>query len=69
MSPEVGLAAVDGTIRSAIAAGAQALKVKYGGGEPTLNLLTLQAAHEYARRRAEGPAWNCRRSCSPTAAP
>ncbi len=52
MSPEVGRAAVEGAIRSAMATGAGALKIKYGGGEPTLNLRTLRAAHEHARRRA-----------------
>ncbi len=52
MSPEVGRAAVEGAIRSALAAGAGALKIKYGGGEPTLNLRTLRAVHEHARRRA-----------------
>ena len=52
MSPEVGRAAVDGAIRSAVATGASALKIKYGGGEPTLNLPTLRAVHAYARQRA-----------------
>lgn len=52
MSPEVGRAAVDGALRSARAHGFPALKIKYAGGEPTLNLPTLQTVHEYARRRA-----------------
>ncbi len=52
MSPEVGRAAVDGAIRSAQAHGFRALKLKYAGGEPTLNLPTLRAVHEHARARA-----------------
>lgn len=52
MSPEVGRAAVDGALRSARTHGFPALKIKYAGGEPTLNLPTLRAVHEYARRRA-----------------
>ncbi len=67
MPPEVGRAAVDGAIRSATAHGLPALKIKYAGGEPTLNLPTLRAAHEAARAAPPGPAWNCGRSSSPTA--
>ena len=52
MPPEIGRAAVDGAIRSARAHGFQALKLKYAGGEPTLNLPTLRAVHRYARARA-----------------
>jgi Arylsulfatase regulator (Fe-S oxidoreductase) len=52
MPPEVGRAAVDGAIRSARAHGFRALKLKYAGGEPTLNLPTLRAVHRYARVRA-----------------
>ena len=52
MSPEVGRAAVDGAIRSALARGFQGLKLKYAGGEPTLNFPTLRAVHEYAQTRA-----------------
>jgi uncharacterized protein len=52
MPPEVGRAAVDGAIRSARAHGFRALKLKYAGGEPTLNLPTLRAVHRYARARA-----------------
>lgn len=52
MPPEVGRAAVDGAIRSARAHGFRALKLKYAGGEPTLNLSTLRAVHWYARARA-----------------
>ena len=52
MPPDVGRAAVDGALRSARAHGFPALKIKYAGGEPTLNLPTLRAVHEYARRRA-----------------
>ncbi|MBC7226170.1 MAG: SPASM domain-containing protein [Thermoflexales bacterium] len=51
MSPEVGQAAVEGAIRAARAGGFRALKLKYAGGEPTLNLPTLRAVHEYARAR------------------
>lgn len=51
MPPEVGWAAVEGAIRSAQAHGFRALKLKYAGGEPTLNLPTLRAVHEYARAR------------------
>ena len=52
MPPEVGRAAVDGAIRSARAHGFMALKLKYAGGEPTLNLTTLRAVHQHARARA-----------------
>jgi len=52
MPPEVGRAAVDGAIHSARAHGFRALKLKYAGGEPTLNLPTLRAVHRYARVRA-----------------
>ncbi len=52
MPPEIGRAAVDGAIRSARAHGFRALKLKYAGGEPTLNLPTLRAVHRYARARA-----------------
>ncbi len=52
MPPEVGRAAVDRAIRSATAHGFRALKLKYAGGEPTLNLSTLRAVHEAARARA-----------------
>ncbi|MGC8945512.1 MAG: radical SAM protein [Anaerolineae bacterium] len=51
MPPEVGRAAVDGAIRSATTHGFRALKLKYAGGEPTLNLPTLRAVHRYARAR------------------
>ncbi|MDW8069165.1 MAG: radical SAM protein [Anaerolineae bacterium] len=52
MSPEIGKAAVEGALRSAQAHGFRALKLKYAGGEPTLNLPTLRAVHKYARARA-----------------
>ncbi len=51
MSPEVGRAAVDRAISSALAHGFRALKLKYAGGEPTLNISTLRAVHEFARAR------------------
>lgn len=51
MPAEVGREAVDGAIRSAQAHGFRVLKLKYAGGEPTLNLSTLYAVHEYARAR------------------
>ena len=52
MSPEVGRAAVDAALRSAQAHGFAAVKLKYAGGEPTLNLSTVRAVHAYARGRA-----------------
>ncbi len=52
MPVAVGTAAVDGALRSAQARGFASIKIKYAGGEPTLNLPTLRAVHEYARWRA-----------------
>jgi len=51
MPPEVGRAAVDAALRSAQAHGFAAVKLKYAGGEPTLNPSTVRAVHVYARER------------------
>ena len=48
MSPEVGLAAVDAVFRSARADGFSAVKLKYAGGEPTLNFSLIRALHTRA---------------------
>ena len=52
MPPDVGRAAVDAALRSARAHGFTAVKIKYAGGEPTLNFPTVQAVHAHARRQA-----------------
>jgi len=52
MSPDVGRAAVDAAFRSALAHGFTVVKIKYAGGEPTLNFSTVQAVHTYAQQRA-----------------
>ena len=49
MSPHTGHAAMDGVFRSALAHGFRAVKLKYGGGEPTLNWPLVQKLHRYAQ--------------------
>lgn len=49
MDETVGRAAVDAVIRSAVAHGFRAVKLKYAGGEASLNHSLLVALHTYAR--------------------
>ena len=49
MPPEIGQAAVEAAFYSAQAHGFHAIKIKYAGGEPTLNLSTVRAVHTYAQ--------------------
>ncbi len=48
MSEEVGLAAVDAVFRSAQAEGFRAVKLKYAGGEATLNFDLVRTLHRHA---------------------
>jgi uncharacterized protein len=49
MDGDVGFSAVDAVFRSARANGFRAVKLKYAGGEPTLNWSLVCALHERAR--------------------
>jgi uncharacterized protein len=49
-----GRQAVDAVFRSAVAHGFRRVKIKYTGGEATLNFALVPALHDYARRLAEG---------------
>lgn len=51
MTPEVGFAAIDAIIRSAISGGFLNIKLKFSGGEATLNLKLVLALHEYAQEK------------------
>ena len=51
MTPEVGFAAIDTIIRSATSDGFQRVKLKYAGGEASLNLKLVFALHEYAQEK------------------
>jgi uncharacterized protein len=53
MSAEVGCSAVDRLAEIAAHHGYTTLKLKYAGGEPTLNLPLIQTIHARAVRRAE----------------
>jgi uncharacterized protein len=53
MSEDVARAAVDAVFRSAVGHGFRSVKIKYAGGEPTLNMSALQAAHQRAEQQAE----------------
>ncbi len=48
MSPEIGFAAIDAIIRSAKQEGFQRIKLKFSGGEATLNLKLVIALKQYA---------------------
>ena len=48
MSAETGRAAIDATVRSAVAHGYQAIKLKYAGGEPLLRFALIAELHKYA---------------------
>lgn len=53
MSLQVGLAAVQAAVRSAQIHGFEAVKLKYAGGEPTLNFSVLVELQRSAQRLAE----------------
>jgi uncharacterized protein len=53
LSPEIGCAAVEAVFRSAIANDFRAVKIKYAGGEPTLNSPLILRLHNQARILAE----------------
>lgn len=52
MAEDTGHAAIDAVIRSAHVNGFRAIKLKYAGGEPTLNFSLVQALHHYTQRQA-----------------
>ncbi|RLC92066.1 MAG: radical SAM/SPASM domain-containing protein, partial [Chloroflexi bacterium] len=52
MSEETGRAAVDAVFRSALAHGFCGVKLKYGGGEPTLNFSLVRSLHRHAETLA-----------------
>ncbi|MCP4418196.1 MAG: radical SAM protein, partial [Chloroflexi bacterium] len=51
MTPEVGFAAIDAIIRSATSGSFKNVKLKFSGGEATLNLKLVLALHEYAQEK------------------
>lgn len=53
MAPEVGHQAVDAVLRSAVGHGFSGVRLKYAGGEPSLNFSLVTGLHTYARARAE----------------
>ena len=53
MDEETGCAAVDGVFRSALAGGFRAVKLKYAGGEPTLNWSLVRSLHRRAHLLAD----------------
>lgn len=53
MSLETGRAAIDATIRSALAHQYREVKFKYAGGEPLLKFDFVKELHQYARSQAE----------------
>lgn len=53
MSQEVGLAAVDAILRSAKRGGFRRVKLKFAGGEASLNLKLLFALHSYAETQTK----------------
>lgn len=53
MDEATGLAAVDAVFRSAVCNGYRAVKLKYAGGEPTLNFGLVRTLHEHAVGLAE----------------
>src|SRR5262249_24851250 len=52
MDEQTGRAAVDAVFRSAVANGFRAVKLKYAGGEATLNFGLIRLLHEHATMRA-----------------
>ena len=53
MTLATGQAAIDATLRSAVAHGYRAVKFKYAGGEPLLRFPFLLELHRYARQATE----------------
>jgi len=53
MTPEVGRQAVDTVLRAAVRHGFTGVRLKYAGGEPSLNFLLVTDLHTYARARAD----------------
>lgn len=53
METERGIQAVDAVFRSAVANGFRRVKLKYAGGEPTLNFSLVPALDDHARRLAD----------------
>jgi len=53
MSPKTGRAAIDAIFRSALLHNFSAIKLKYAGGEPTLNFPLVITLHEYAAELAQ----------------
>ena len=53
MDEITGRAAIDAVFRSAIRHGFRAIKLKYAGGEPTLNFGLVRILHDHASRLAE----------------
>lgn len=52
MDLERGIAAIEAVLRSALANGFQRAKLKYAGGESTLNFPLVLSLHDYAQQRA-----------------
>jgi uncharacterized protein len=53
MKREVGIASVDAVIRSAVNGGFGGIRLKFAGGEPTLNYRLILELDDYARGQAE----------------
>ncbi len=53
MPPEVGRQAVDAVLRTAVRHGFSGVRLKYAGGEPSLNFSLVAELHQYARAQAE----------------
>jgi uncharacterized protein len=53
MNAETGYAAVDAIVRSAVKYGYRAIKLKFAGGEATLNFTLVWELHCYAQRAAD----------------
>lgn len=53
MDETTGRAAVEAVFRAAVQHGFRTVKLKYAGGEPTLNFGLVQALHAHARRLAD----------------
>lgn len=53
MDESVGRASVEAVMRSAVAHGIPAVKLKYAGGEASLNHQLMLSLHDYARTLAE----------------
>jgi uncharacterized protein len=54
MEAETGRAAVDAIVRSALRHGYRAIKLKFAGGEASLNLALVWELHTYAQEQAAG---------------